>query len=374
MKTLWYLIICLWMGEASLEAISTRIKDVTKIRGSSEYGVSGIGLVVGLAGDGDRNLAPTMQAFSNLLQRNNIVIAPEAIQSKNVAIVAVQAKISSRDKKGSMVDVIVSSMGDAKSLSGGTLMRTLLFGPDQTIAFATVQGTISVGGFNAGSGGAGGASIRKNHPLVGQIIKGARVIMPVPESQVIKESPKGRYFELELNQPDFTTAARIAEAINAKFPDVSSAEDERYIRVGIPEGLENRFVDYFARIEPITFTPDIRARVLINEKTGTILATSPVKISSCAISHGSLTISIANTQGVVQPGAFAPETAETQQTNATDVGIDQTDTALKALPEMPTIQEVAAELNKLGVSTRDIISIFQAMEKLGALNAEIIYQ
>lgn len=357
-----------------MEAISTRIKDVTKIRGSSEYGVSGIGLVVGLAGDGDRNLAPTMQAFSNLLQRNNIVIAPEAIQSKNVAIVAVQAKISSRDKKGSMVDVIVSSMGDAKSLSGGTLMRTLLFGPDQTIAFATVQGTISVGGFNAGSGGAGGASIRKNHPLVGQIIKGARVIMPVPESQVIKESPKGRYFELELNQPDFTTAARIAEAINAKFPDVSSAEDERYIRVGIPEGLENRFVDYFARIEPIEFTPDIRARVLINEKTGTILATSPVKISSCAISHGSLTISIANTQGVVQPGAFAPETAETQQTNATDVGIDQTDTALKALPEMPTIQEVAAELNKLGVSTRDIISIFQAMEKLGALNAEIIYQ
>ena len=374
MKTLWYLIICLWMGEASLEAISTRIKDVTKIRGSSEYGVSGIGLVVGLAGDGDRNLAPTMQAFSNLLQRNNIVIAPEAIQSKNVAIVAVQAKISSRDKKGSMVDVIVSSMGDAKSLPGGTLMRTLLFGPEQPIAFATVQGTISVGGFNAGSGGAGGASIRKNHPLVGQIIKGARVIMPVPESQVIKESPKGRYFELELNQPDFTTAARIAEAINAKFPDVSSAEDERYIRVGIPEGLENRFVDYFARIEPIEFTPDIRARVLINEKTGTILATSPVKISSCAISHGSLTISIANTQGVSQPGAFAPENAETQQTNATDVGIDQTDTALKALPEMPTIQEVAAELNKLGVSTRDIISIFQAMEKLGALNAEIIYQ
>ncbi|MDA7665456.1 flagellar basal body P-ring protein FlgI [Verrucomicrobia bacterium] len=374
MKTLWYLIICLWMGEASLEAVTTRIKDVTKIRGSSEYGVSGIGLVVGLAGDGDRNLAPTMQAFSNLLQRNNIVIAPEAIQSKNVAIVAVQAKISSRDKEGSMVDVIVSSMGDAKSLSGGTLMRTLLFGPDQTIAFATVQGTISVGGFNAGSGGAGGASIRKNHPLVGQIIKGARVIMPVPESQVIKESPKGRYFELELNQPDFTTAARIAEAINAKFPDVSSAEDERYIRVGIPEGLENRFVDYFARIEPITFTPDIRARVLINEKTGTILATSPVKISSCAISHGSLTISIANTQGVSQPGAFAPENAETQQTNATDVGIDQTDTALKALPEMPTIQEVAAELNKLGVSTRDIISIFQAMEKLGALKAEIIYQ
>ncbi|RZO67051.1 MAG: flagellar biosynthesis protein FlgA, partial [Limisphaerales bacterium] len=261
-----------------------------------------------------------------------------------------------------------------KSLSGGTLMRTLLFGPDQTIAFATVQGTISVGGFNAGSGGAGGASIRKNHPLVGQIIKGARVIMPVPESQVIKESPKGRYFELELNQPDFTTAARIAEAINAKFPDVSSAEDERYIRVGIPEGLENRFVDYFARIEPIEFTPDIRARVLINEKTGTILATSPVKISSCAISHGSLTISIANTQGVVQPGAFAPETAETQQTNATDVGIDQTDTGLSFLKDMPTIQEVSTELNKLGVSTRDIISIFQAMEKLGALNAEIIYQ
>ncbi len=373
MKTLWYLIICLWMGEASLEAVTTRIKDVTKIRGSSEYGVSGIGLIVGLAGDGDRNLAPTMQAFANLLQRNNIVIPPEAIQSKNVAIVAVQAKISSRAKLGSMVDVIVSSMGDAKSLSGGTLMRTLLYGPDQTVAFATVQGPISVGGFNAGSDGAGGASIRKNHPLVGQIIKGARVITPVPESQVIKESPRGRYFELELNQPDFTTAARIAEAINEKFPDVSSAEDERYIRVGIPEGLENRFVDYFSRIEPIEFTPDIKARVLINEKTGTILATAPVKISSCAISHGSLTISIANPLNVSQPPPLA-QNAQTVVTPATDVNVDTNDTALIPLPEMPTIQEVSTSLNALGVSTRDIISIFQAMEKLGALKAEIIYQ
>jgi flagellar P-ring protein precursor FlgI len=264
-------------------------------------------------------------------------------------------------------------MGDAKSLSGGTLMRTLLYGPDQTVAFATVQGPISVGGFNAGSDGAGGASIRKNHPLVGQIIKGARVITPVPESQVIKESPRGRYFELELNQPDFTTAARIAEAINEKFPDVSSAEDERYIRVGIPEGLENRFVDYFSRIEPIEFTPDIRARVLINEKTGTILATAPVKISSCAISHGSLTISIANPLNVSQPPPLA-QNAQTVVTPATDVNVDTNDTALIPLPEMPTIQDVSTSLNALGVSTRDIISIFQAMEKLGALKAEIIYQ
>ncbi len=373
MKLFWCIIIGIWLGVDSMEAVTTRIKDVTRVRGSAEYGVSGVGLVVGLAGDGDRNQAYTMQAFANLLQRNNIVVPPNVIQAKNVAIVAVQAKISSRDKVGSMVDVIVSSMGDAKSLSGGTLMRTLLFGPDQTVAFATVQGPISVGGFNAGSDGAGGASIRKNHPLVGQIIKGARVIMPVPESTVIKESPEGNYFELELNQPDFTTAARIAEAINEKFPEVSSAEDERYIRVNIPDGLEDRFVDYLARIEPITFTPDVRARVLINEKTGTILATAPVKINSCAISHGNLTISIASPVNVSQPAPLS-QGGQTTVTPATDVNIDSSDTALVPLPEMPTIQEVSTSLNSLGISTRDIISIFQAMEKLGALKAEIIYQ
>ena len=356
-----------------LEAATTRIKDVTQVRGSADYGVSGIGLVVGLAGEGDRSQVYTRQAFSNMLQRNNILVPPEVIQSKNIALVAVQATISSSDRVGSMVDVVVSSLGDAKSLAGGTLTRTLLFGPDQTTAYATVQGPITVGGFNAGNGGAGGASIRQNHPLVGQIVKGARVIGSVPEPEILHPSPQGNYFELELNQPDYVSAAKIADAINQAFPGQASAMDEKTVKVLFPANPGVGFVDYLARIEPLTFEPDNRAKILINEKTGTVVATEKVTIAPCAISVGGLTISVASNTGVSQAQPLA-QGGQTVGMQSTDVGAKETSIGLVALPSLPTIDELAQELNNLGVTTRDMITVFQAMEKVGALNAEIIYQ
>jgi len=356
-----------------LEAATTRIKDVTQVRGSADYGVSGIGLVVGLAGEGDRSQVYTRQAFSNMLQRNNILVPPEVIQSKNIALVSVQATISSSDRVGSMVDVVVSSLGDAKSLAGGTLTRTLLFGPDQTTAYATVQGPITVGGFNAGNGGAGGASIRQNHPLVGQIVKGARVIQSVPEPEILHPSPLGNYFELELNQPDYVSAAKIADAINQAFPGQASAIDEKTVKVLFPPSPGVGFVDYLARIEPLTFEPDNRAKILINEKTGTVVATEKVTIAPCAISVGGLTISVASNVGVSQAHPLA-QGGQTVGMQSTDVGVKETSIGLVALPSLPTIDELAQELNNLGVTTRDMITVFQAMEKVGALNAEIIYQ
>jgi len=356
-----------------LEAATTRIKDVTQVRGSADYGVSGIGLVVGLAGEGDRSQVYTRQAFSNMLQRNNILVPPEVIQSKNIALVSVQATISSSDRVGSMVDVVVSSLGDAKSLAGGTLTRTLLFGPDQTTAYATVQGPITVGGFNAGNGGAGGASIRQNHPLVGQIVKGARVIQSVPEPEILHPSPLGNYFELELNQPDYVSAAKIADAINQAFPGQASAIDEKTVKVLFPSSPGVGFVDYLARIEPLTFEPDNRAKILINEKTGTVVATEKVTIAPCAISVGGLTISVASNVGVSQAQPLA-QGGQTVGMQSTDVGVKETSIGLVALPSLPTIDELAQELNNLGVTTRDMITVFQAMEKVGALNAEIIYQ
>ena len=369
--------LCTWIVSllwtvTSIEAATTRIKDVTQVRGSAAYGVSGIGLVVGLAGDGDRSQIYTRQAFSNMLQRNNIIVPPEVIQSKNVALVAVQANIASSDRVGSMVDVVVSSMGDAKSLSGGTLTRTLLFGPDQTTAYATVQGPITVGGFTAGGGGAGGASVRQNHPLGGQIIKGARVIQSVPEPEILHPSPQGTYFELELNQPDYMSAAKIADAINQTFPGKAIAMDEKIIKVLFPSSQNVGFVDYLARIEPLTFQPDNRAKILVNEKSGTIVATEKVTIAPCAISVGGLTISVASNQGVSQPNALA--NGQTVPMQSTDVQVEETSTPLVALPALPSIDDLAQELNDLGVTTRDMINIFQAMEKVGALNAEIIYQ
>jgi flagellar P-ring protein precursor FlgI len=356
-----------------LGAATTRIKDVTQVRGSADYGVSGIGLVVGLAGEGDRSQVYTRQAFSNMLQRNNILVPPEVIQSKNIALVSVQATISSSDRVGSMVDVVVSSLGDAKSLAGGTLTRTLLFGPDQTTAYATVQGPITVGGFNAGNGGAGGASIRQNHPLVGQIVKGARVIQSVPEPEILHPSPLGNYFELELNQPDYVSAAKIADAINQAFPGQASAIDEKTVKVLFPSSPGVGFVDYLARIEPLTFEPDNRAKILINEKTGTVVATEKVTIAPCAISVGGLTISVASNVGVSQAQPLA-QGGQTVGMQSTDVGVKETSIGLVALPSLPTIDELAQELNSLGVTTRDMITVFQAMEKVGALNAEIIYQ
>jgi len=356
-----------------VEAATTRIKDVTQVRGTAAYGVSGIGLVVGLAGDGDRSQVYTRQAFSNMLQRNNIVVPPEVIQSKNVALVSVQANITSSDRVGSMVDVVVSSMGDAKSLSGGTLTRTLLFGPDQTRAYATVQGPITVGGFSAGGGGPGGASVRQNHPMVGQIVNGARVIQSVPEPEILHPTPQGgAYFELELNQPDYMSAAKIASAINKTFPGKAKAIDQNIVKVLFPPNQNVGFVDYLARIEPLTFEPDNHAKILVNERSGTIVATEKVTIAPCAIAVGGLTISVASSQGAVQP---LPATqGQTVATQATDVNVEETSTGLVALPALPTIDDLAKALNNLGVTTRDMINIFQAMEKIGALNAEIIYQ
>ena len=364
--------ILIWIA-IPVEAATTRIKDVTQVRGSAAYGVSGIGLVVGLAGDGDRSQVYTRQAFSNMLQRNNIVVPPAVIQSKNVALVSVQAKISSSDRVGSMVDVVVSSMGDAKSLSGGTLTRTLLFGPDQTKAYATVQGPITVGGFSAGGGGAGGASVRQNHPLVGQIVNGARVIQSVPEPEILHSAPYGgTYFELELNQPDYMSASKIAIAINQTFPGKAKAIDQNIVKVLFTPDQNIGFVDYLAEIEPLTFEPDNHAKILVNERSGTIVATEKVTIAPCAISVGGLTISVASTQGAVQP---LPATqGQTVPTQATQVDVEETSTGLVALPALPTIDDLAKELNSLGVTTRDMINIFQAMEKIGALNAEIIYQ
>ena len=354
-------------------AIETRVKDVARIVGSSEYGISGVGLVVGLAGDGDRNQQYTLQALANVLQRNNLQVPLETIQSKNVAIVAVQAKLSSFSEAGSMVDVIISSMGDARSINGGTLLPTPLKGPGGTVTYAVATGPISVGGFSAGGGGAGGATIRRNHPVVGQIVKGGRVTRPGPKAEIVKLYDGKPHVELELHNPDFSTAARLAHAINDVFLDSAYAASASHVRVAIPTGHERHPVGFLARLEPIEFIPDVQAKVLINERTGTIVATDAVKIDNCAISHGNLTISIASPLNVSQPGPLS-QGGNTAITPSTDVSIEENGTSLVPLPEMPTVQEVASSLNSLGVGTRDIIAIFQAMKTSGALKAEIIYQ
>jgi flagellar P-ring protein precursor FlgI len=277
----------------------------------------------------------------------------------------VTADIPAFVKNGTRLDVTVAAIGDAKSLQGGVLLQTPLLGADGR-TYAVAQGTLAVGGFIGGSGGPGGATVQKNHPTVAQISSGALVENEVPTKIV----HNGR-LELLLREPDFTSAARLAAAINAVFPESAQAVDSTSVRVQVPDGHEEAPVDFIARLEGIEVIPDVPARVIINERTGTIVATSRIRIASCAVSHGDLTISIASSLDVSQPSGFS-QGGSTAVTPRTDTKINESKGTLITLDDMPTIEKVAAGLNAIGVTPRDMMAIFQAMKQAGALQAELM--
>jgi flagellar P-ring protein FlgI len=343
----------------------SRIKDLVMIAGARENQLNGWGLVVGLAGDGDKDPAYTVQAIANVLQRYGVTIPASTLSSKNISAVFVTAEIKPFLKSGSRIDVTVASMGDAKSLQGGVLLQTPLFGANNEV-YAVAQGPLAVGGFSAGASGAGGANVQKNHPTVAQISGGALVEKEIPTKVV-----NNHHIELLLREGDFTSAARMAVAVNQVFPNAAQAVDATTVRVKVPDGMEENSVDFIARLEAIEVNPDTTARVIINERTGTIVATSKIKISSCAVSHGELTISIASNLEVSQPTPFS-KGGTTVVTPRTDTKVTETKGSLIALEEMPTIEKVAAGLNAIGVTPRDMMAIFQAMKQAGALQAELI--
>jgi flagellar P-ring protein FlgI len=343
----------------------TRVKDLVMVAGARENQLVGFGLVAGILGDGDKNPVYTVQSIANMLQRFGITLPSATLQSKNVAAVMVTADIGAFVKPGQRLDVLVSSMGDAKTLQGGVLLQTPLVGADGKV-YAVAQGALAVGGFGAGVGGPGGATVQKNQPTVGQIIGGALVENEIPATIVRDNS-----LDLLLREPDFTSAARLAQAINDKFTNSCQALDSTAVRVQVPEDWQGSPVDFIARLEAIEVTPDTPARIIINERTGTIVANSRIKISACAVSHGNLTINIASSLNVSQPSAFA-ERGRTAVTPQTETSVTEGKGSMVPLPELPTVEKVASSLNALGVTPRDIMSIFQAMKQAGALQAELV--
>ncbi len=343
----------------------TRVKDLTMVAGARDNQLVGYGLVAGLAGEGDKNLAFTVQSIANMLQRFGITVPAATLQSKNVAAVMVTADIPAFLKPGARLDIHISAIGDAKTLQGGVLLQTPLLGADGKV-YAVGQGALSIGGFSAGAGGGGGATVQKNHPTVAQIIGGAVVEKEIPASIV-----RDNHLELLLREPDFTSAARLAEAVNAKFTNSSRAIDATTVRIEVPETFQGSPIEFVARLEAIEITPDTPARIVINERTGTIVANARIKISSCAVSHGNLTISIASTLDVSQPNAFATK-GDTVVTPRTETTVTEGRATLVTLPELPTVEKVASSLNALGVTPRDMMSIFQSMKQAGALQAELI--
>jgi flagellar P-ring protein precursor FlgI len=359
------LVVLLFAPATDLWAVGSRIKDLAVVSGARDNQLAGYGLVAGLAGDGDKNPVETIQTIANLLQRYGLTVPATTLSSKNVAIVMVTADIPAFMKPGARLDVTVSSIGDAKTLQGGVLVQTPLLGADGKV-YAVAQGPLSIGGLSGGSEGAGGASVQKNHPTVGNISGGALVEREIPAT-ILSDN----HLELLLRDPDFTSASRMAIAINDKYPGSSLAVDSTTVRVGMPANWSGSAVDFISDVETLELTPDVPARVVINERTGTIVATARIHVSNCAVSHGNVTISIASTQDVSQPGAFT-QGGTTQLTTRTDTKIKEDKGSLVALPELPTVEKVASALNALGVTPRDMMSMFEAMKQAGALQAELI--
>ncbi len=347
-------------------AKASRIKDITTIEGLRDNQLIGYGIVIGLSGTGDSSLAYTNESLANTLK--HFGINPESIDSKNVAAVMVTADIAPFTKPGSRIDVTVSSIGNCKTLQGGVLLQTPLEGADE-IVYAVAQGPIAVGGFLGGTSGGegqGSASVQQNHPTVARIASGAIV-----EREIITDLGQNHALGLILRNPDYTCAVRIADVLNKAFPAIAKAENPTIVHVDIPQEYHGQAFNFVASIGELEVFPDLPARIIINERTGTIVATANVRLSRVAVSHGSLTISISSTAEASQPGPLS-QTGDTKMVNNSQVSVNEVKGGFQVLGEFPTIERLTSALNALGVSSREMMSILQSIKNAGALQAELI--
>ncbi|MGC9453820.1 MAG: flagellar basal body P-ring protein FlgI [Phycisphaerae bacterium] len=338
-----------------------RIKDICDIQGVRSNPLWGYGLVVGLNGTGD-DAETSRRALTNILRRSGLRLDPDDVSSKNIASVIVTTELPAFGRRGAELDVTVSAIGSASSLQGGTLLMTPLVGADGQV-YAVAQGPISIGGFSAEGDQ---ASIRKNHPTVGRIPSGATI-----EREELATFVENQHITLQLRNPDFSTADRIASVINEHHSDIAYAPDAGTIRIGLPEGLTrrdlSRFVDSITSLEVEVDTP---ARVVINERTGTIIVGQNVGLSTVAISHGNLSIITRERDYVSQPEPFS-ETGETTTVRRTDIDAVEEAGPLQVIPRQVSVSELARALNAMGATPRDLIAIFEALREAGALQAKL---
>ena len=342
---------------------AARIKDIADLKGVRQNQLIGYGLVVGLDGTGDGKKSKfTVQSLVSMLETMGVTVDPKDIKVKNVAAVMLTANLPPFARAGSRIDVLVSSIGGAKNLQGGTLLFTPLKAADGQI-YAVAQGPVSTGGFAAQ--GASGSGVQKNFPTVGRVVGGALV-----EKEISADFNNKNTLHLALHSPDFTTASRVALAINnALFDRIAKAPDAGTIEVKVPEQYLGRVVQFVTRIENITVTPDTSSKVIINERTGTVVMGDNVRISTIAIAHGNLSIQIRETEEVSQPLPFSE--GRTQVTPESDIVVKEGKNPLFLLESGVSIGDLVKALNALGVSPRDLISIFQALKAAGALQAKL---
>lgn len=345
-----------------------RIKDIAHVDGVRSNQLVGYGLVVGLDGSGDSQQALfTIESVANMLQEFGIKADPTKMRVRNVAAVMVTAELRAFAKPGDQLDVTVSSLGDAKTLQGGTLLQSPLKAGNGDV-YAVAQGPISVGGFSAGGGG---TSVSKNHTTVGRIPRGAIIEKATQTSMTV-----GDNLTFSLDDQDFTTSVRIAKAINDKLGDgTASATDSATVTVKVPSDQRAQIVGLISTIGDLTITPDTTAKIVVDERTGTVAIGGSVQISPIAISHGNLSVEISTDYLVSQPPpappkgtvAMAPATVVPQKA----VNATEQQASLVTLRGGSTIDGLVQALNALKVTPRDIIAILQAVKQAGALHGEL---
>ncbi|MGH9373613.1 MAG: flagellar basal body P-ring protein FlgI [Vicinamibacterales bacterium] len=355
---------CAGSAFAQMQGVAgvARLKDVATLQGPSATPLVGYGLVVGLSKTGDRRQTVfSAQTLANMLERFGVAVAPGQIKIENVAAVLVTADLGPYRQSGSRLDVTASSIGDARSLQGGTLLPTPLRGPDGSV-MALAQGALSIGGFGAG---AGGTSVTVNHLTVGRVPRGA--LVQVARAPVM---PSDDVIRLAVNEPDFISARRIAAAVNEELnAHAARVLDAGTVAVAVPERYRASVPDLIARLEPLPVAIDSVAKVVINERTGTVVLGGDVRLGPAAVAHGALSVRISTELKVSQPAPLSQ--GQTTITPQTGVSVDEGDSRLVALDAGSTLADVVKALNALGATPRDIIAIMQALKAAGALRAEV---
>ena len=360
---------------ALAQELGIRVKELGRVDGVRENMISGYGIVTGLAGTGDTSRSQaTLQSVANALREFGLNVTPQQLSSRNVAAVLVTATLPPFARSGDRVDVIVASMGDARSLTGGALLMTPLYGADRRI-YALAQGAVSVGGYKFELNQ---NMVQKNHPTTGIVPEGAMVEAEL-NSQVLAADGT---LKLVLFDPDYTTASRIAAAVNEKLVAPAVAIDAGRVQVSVPAENQARLVDFLARLESLTVQPDLRARVVINERTGTVVSGGGVRLSQVSVAHGDLKVNITTDFLVSQPQIFGGfdsnvnvgrgvRTAIVPQTRieANESGMNSV-----TMPDGATVSDLVAALKQVRSTTRETIAILQSIKRAGALHAELVIQ
>ncbi len=352
------------MGAAFSSAAQVRLKTIAKVKGVRENQLIGYGLVVGLQRTGDtQRVVSTLQSITNMLSQFGIAISPSQIRTQNVGAVMVTAQLPALLKSGDKIDVTVSSIGDARSLQGGTLLMTPLQGPDGQV-YAVAQGPLAVGGFSDNSGEF--PLIQVNHTTAGRVPNGALVEREVPSTFVDNDT-----VSILLDKPDFGQASMAAQALNQQFGEpVARAVDGGQIDVKIPHNYQDNVVEFVAAVEDTAVMTDAPSnRVVVNERTGTVVLGQDVRIDGLAIAHGNLRLVVKKTTQVSHDAVFGHD----ELTHSTTVSVDDSGKKgnLVVLPEGATLIDVVEAINAVGATPRDLISILQAIKEEGALHAEL---